>query len=136
MRARPEWARSCDDCRKYLHDENGHKQRNKLTLALIERPAFSKPECSRCPKVPADAPRKHWDYAADLTPMLAQIWNYYRQCKATGGHFPDDPLVKMCATMIMDAEELAAEHKQGMADQRQEFLLRIAMQGGRHGGNR
>ncbi len=127
--ARPEWAMSCGDCRKYLHDDNGRKQKHKLTLQLIPRGKVPTP-CGRCPKIPDDAPRKSWEFAADLTPMLSQIWNHYRQCRAIGSfrhdeREPVDPLVSLCAVLIADAEEIVADRKKLESDQRMEFMMQL-----------
>lgn len=121
-KARPEWALSCKQCQTFIHDDDGQIKRNKFTHKPILRGTVPTP-CRVCPKIPENAPDKHWKYAADVDETIAAVWRFYRECNAVKD-FPDDPLVRWCAAEIVDAENSVIERRQQIADTRIETVMR------------
>lgn len=128
--ARPQFDRSCDDCRKFIYDEAGEKRTNRRTGLPLVNATGSTP-CAECPKIPArvvdddgkvipNTPanaNKLRPHAVELTPRLIQAWLHYRECRAVGS-FPDDPIVRANAAEFRRAEDEAAESRQAERDAR------------------
>lgn len=76
----------------------------------MARPPGAPPPCDRCPKVPDDAPAKHWDYAVELSQRNERVYRHYLECKAVGS-FPDDPIVRRHAGIIRRVEDAAANRE-------------------------
>lgn len=99
----PEWARSCTDCRTWMYNEDG-RQSMRAGVPL-RRPRGTLTPCHKCPKIPADAPRRAWWAAAgELSARNRQAYRHYRECRAVGV-FPDDPIVRRNAALIRRVEE-------------------------------
>lgn len=98
LTAGEEYARPCDDCRAFWY-RNGRRE---------PRPKGILPRCRECPKLsPRMPPEKcNWEYAADLTPQMAEVWAHYKRCRAVNS-FPKDRLVEECAARILSAQEKA-----------------------------
>ncbi len=98
----PLWAaRSCDDCKKYLYREDGSRMdrgRVPFRLPVLRAPGTVLP-CHSCPKIPLDAPERHWKHAIELSDKNAAAWRHYRQCAAVG-RFPVDALVERHALLL------------------------------------
>lgn len=99
--------RSCETCKKYLHDDSGGRfgqvvRRPAKTGPPVPRPAGSKTPCAVCPKIPAAMPADSL-YAVELTPELVATYSHYLECKAVG-QFPDDPIVRRNAAIISAVE--------------------------------
>ena len=116
-------ARSCDDCQKYVwNDEPGKMGDTIIRLAggqPWERPPQSPTPCQMCPKVPHDR-RTATTTRADAIEPTERSWSilwHYRKCKAVG-RFPDDPLVERHAGLIHEVESAVErarlEHTAGM----------------------
>lgn len=115
--------RSCDDCEKYLwEDEEIVRRPVKVGLPVLRPPGSSLP-CAvgdrslgtdRCPKIPLDAPAVSRRYAVGLSDQHKEALDYYHECRAIGDNFGDDPdwLVrrnaKIIRAMFDQAEQLSA----------------------------
>lgn len=131
--AKPTWARTCEQCRLYIHDDDGRIKLNMARTGPEKRPHCipnkpGGPPCVLCPKIPANAPEKHWRYAADMTPQFMQVMYHYRTCKAVG-RFPQDPIVEACAVMIAEAEKAADDAKRSRSDNRMTMLINKLLTG-------
>ncbi len=120
--------RSCEDCRTFVYDlETGQRKKDRKGAWLRRPPAppgvLTTP-CHQCPKVPTDAPEKHWRHAQDLNPRSLRILQHYRECKAVG-QFPDDPLVRRHAALIRELEDQCGP---GRLLERVELLLALLTQ--------
>lgn len=69
------------------------------------------PPCRQCPKIPLRAAPEHanWEYAADFTPEVRRVYEFYLRCKAVNRPFPEDELVELCAVRISAAERMAEQ---------------------------
>lgn len=71
----------------------------------IARPKGSKTPCYMCPKIaPGDDPVP--ENACELTDDDWRVVQHYRECKAVG-RFPDDPRVRMHASILSAADQFA-----------------------------
>ncbi len=71
-------------------------------LRLLSQP----PPCGTCPKIPKDAPVKHWDHAVQLSDKNWRAYQYYLECRAVG-QFPDDAIVRRNARIIRAIQDEA-----------------------------
>ena len=101
----PQWNRSCDDCVKWLYDdETGEVVRRPYKVGLPQvRPlnpdgSISTP-CRMCPKIPLDAPARTMNHAIELSRRNEAALQHYLECQAVGV-FPDDPLVRRHAVIL------------------------------------
>lgn len=105
----PEVARrSCDDCRTWLYNDRGGEfgermERKRGSGIYLRRPVNSPTPCYDCPKIPPEVPIR-WTSAVELTDQTRQAYQFYCECKAVG-HFPDDPIVRLCASTIRRVED-------------------------------
>lgn len=101
-----EWAsRSCEDCARWLYDEDGQVVRRPAKVGLpVVRPAGAPTPCHKCPKIPDSAPTKTRRHAVELSEQNWQAYQHYRECKATGS-FPADSIVRRWAALILTVEE-------------------------------
>jgi hypothetical protein len=127
-KALPQWSMTCEECRTWVHDDNGRiKLTQSQTPIQLRRPPGSIPPCYRCPKVSKaiqkdDKITKKWEHAADVAGDIEAVYDHYRMCK-TVSRFPDDELVAANALQIADAEAAAAEQARSMAEDRMDYLL-------------
>lgn len=99
---------SCEDCQTWMTDENwDFVERNDNRIKLM--PGM-KLKCYKCPKIPQGMPQDP-SSAQDLTEENLQAYRHYRECRAVG-HFPDDPLVREDAALILQVEESVQQSKQ------------------------
>lgn len=109
----PEVARrSCDDCRTWLYNDRGGEfgermERKRGSGLYLRRPVNSPTPCFECPKIPPGFPI-HFTSAVELTDQLRQAYQFYCECKAVG-NFPDDPIVRLCASTIRRVEDSVAK---------------------------
>lgn len=110
MLAHPEVAyRPCDLCKKFMFNhKTGELLKNK-DGSPTERPAHSKVPCEfsktssidvrkrACPKVSPDA-------GIELSEKNRNAYEHYRECRAVS-QFPDDPIVRRNAAIILSLEE-------------------------------
>lgn len=141
--ARPEWDRSCDDCRKFIYDDAGRpRKHNRTGLPLVNMTGTT--PCSVCPKIPervfdtdgreiAKTPltaAKLRPHAVELTPRLRLAWQHYRECRAVG-RFPDDHIVRGNASRFRHATDEADAQRQADRDNNILDLMAIALKRGR-----
>jgi hypothetical protein len=55
--------------------------------------------------VPRDAPERTRAHAVEPTGRSWRAYRHYRECRAVG-RFPDDPLVRRCAALVRQFEEV------------------------------
>lgn len=103
----PEWARSCDDCEKWLFDDSGPSatgQRMKRFGLPVLRPKGTVTPCIRCPKIPEDAPAKVRRFAIEMSRQSRQAYVHYLECRSVGA-WPTDPIVRRNARIIRLIED-------------------------------
>lgn len=77
------------------------------------RPAGVPTPCHKCVKVPLEAREAGLDtptlraLAVDPTDQSRDAFEFYQECRAVG-HFPNDPIVRWCARIIREVEDLAS----------------------------
>lgn len=138
----PKWAsRSCEECKRWVYDDQGDKvlktqqdpETGRFLPLPMARPPGSPLECARCPKIPVSEyphydPRRAPEVACEMDAQCWQIYHHYQECKAVG-HFPEDPLVRRHAGIIRGVEEAVAH-----ADIRSRLDMIVALlSGGNHG---
>ena len=76
------------------------------------RPHNIRTPCDRCPRT-AHLPLKdrQQENALDVTELTLQIYQHYRECRATG-QFPNDGLVRYHAALIRGIEDAVARQEQ------------------------
>lgn len=141
--ARPQWSRSCDDCRKFIYEDSGKQKIHRRTgLPVINLGGMT--PCSICPKIPdrvfgddgkeiAKTPgnaAKLRPHAVELTPRLTLAWQHYRECRAVGS-FPDDPLVRGNAVRFRHAQDESDVQRQVDRDDAMMELVTLALTKGR-----
>lgn len=95
--------RNCDDCIKYVFEEEGPLigQIKMWRGQPLERPPGTVPLCRRegckCPKGTPEKPVK-------LSQRNRQFWQYFKKCKLTG-RWPEDDWCLTLATALQDALE-------------------------------
>lgn len=126
----PEWARSCDNCAKWLYDEDGRIARRPARVGEPVRRLPGQPTpCHKCPKIPDDAPAKARQYAVELTEQNLEAYEHYTECRAVG-RFPEDGIVGRNAALIRMLED-ARERSQVLG--RLETLIGLFSLGVRRG---
>lgn len=103
----PLWAnRSCDDCEKYLYDEDGQITRRpaRIGLPVLRLPGQPTP-CYSCPKIAETERVKSRLYATELSERTRAAYGHYMTCLSLGGHFPEDPIVRRNASVIFQVRE-------------------------------
>ncbi|MFO0937832.1 MAG: hypothetical protein U0798_15110 [Gemmataceae bacterium] len=137
--ARPQWDRSCADCRKFIYEENGQRKLHKRTGLPVLNPSGLTP-CASCEKVPAhvfdeqgiEIPKTNKnanrlrEQAVELTARIARAWWHYRTCRAVG-RFPDDHVVRANAVLFREVEDQAAEDQRERRDARWFELILAAL---------
>lgn len=103
--------RSCDDCARFLYDEDtGEVRRRPARFGLPVRRSPGVPTpCYKCPKVPADSPILSREFAVDLSEQNWQALAFYAECRAVG-QFPDDPIVRRWAAAIRRVDDAAEKN--------------------------
>jgi len=87
--------------------------------------------CHACPKVPTEAPERHWRHALDLSDRNLRVLAHYRECQAVG-QWPDDRLVRRHAAIIRQIEDRHREHG-GLAAKLDLLIALLTRAGGRDG---
>jgi len=122
--ARPQWNRSCEDCQKFIYEDDGQQKKNTRTGLPVLNTSGLTP-CADCEKIPAHVydenaveipktmnnAKRLREHAVELTPRIAQAWQHYRECKAVND-FPNDPIVRANAVLFRDVEEQADRQRQ------------------------
>lgn len=120
LRAGRRWFRSCEDCRRYVHHEEGELAGQPDTMPRpdgtggvihlpVLRPPGQSPPCDECPKIAPDQPEKHWRHAAEFEPWFWQAWEHFEQGRAVGDLASADPLMRaVYALFHRHAERLTA----------------------------
>lgn len=106
--------RSCEQCKKWLYNEDGRptmRGRGEEAVHLPRLPQDPTP-CWKCPKVPQGA-RAVPASAVELTPRLWKAYDHYLCCRAVGS-FPDDHWVRQNASLIRAVEDAAGPMRQSM----------------------
>jgi hypothetical protein len=128
---RPEWARTCDDCARWLFDSDGEIVRRPARIGLpVLRPPISRTPCERCPKIPDDAPAKMRRYAIELSDQNYAAYNFYRECLAVGD-FPRDPIVRRWAGLIRRVED---RYGRGILGGKLDMIIQLLSLGAVRGG--
>jgi len=99
----PEWARTCEDCAKWIYDDDG-KQVQRAGLPVVRPPGVPTP-CHKCPKIP-DGAEPVRSNAGELDDRGFQAYRHYLECRAVG-QFPDDPIVRRNARIFRAAHDAA-----------------------------
>ena len=73
------------------------------------REASDAPPCGVCPKVPADAPAKSWEWADDFDGWFWAAHQWFRECRAVGDFGDPDPLMRAVAAEFDAADRSAVE---------------------------
>lgn len=94
-------ARSCDDCERWLYDEDG-KRSERAGAPVPRLPGMPTP-CHKCPKIPRGKPPRR-ESAVQLTDRNRRAYLHYLECRATG-RFPDDALVARHAAIIRSVHD-------------------------------
>lgn len=104
----PEYAaRPCEDCAKWMYQEDGSRKMFRGLPML--RPQGVPTPCWKCPKIPADAPVKARSEAVEMSEQSRAVWLHYSECRAVG-QFPDDPIVRRHAGLIRRIEDAHARN--------------------------
>lgn len=103
----PEWARTCDDCRRYVFGANGAvsttEQRRPdgrvVELPVLVPPGF-RPPCGVCPKLEGVEVKAPLDPADDFGGLFAELRQWWREGRAVG--FPPGlgPLPRAAAALF------------------------------------
>lgn len=100
---RPAWDRTCDDCRRWLHDDKPGGDGSRVTrLSLpVARPPGVPTPCERCPKIPDGRPKVPAE-AVEVTDQFRAALRHFEECRAVGA-FPDDAWVRRNAVIFAEA---------------------------------
>lgn len=101
----PDWAaRSCDDCKKYIYNDDGTVTTKTgpdgRTKLPVLRPEGTVTPCWQCPKIPEGVLPKS-ENAIELNAKNRTAFRHYKECRAVG-RFPDDPIVLRNAAVIRE----------------------------------
>lgn len=96
--------RSCDDCCKFMYEDDGQPMRRpKIGGPRVPRHPKIPPPCRTCPKIPAGVQATP-GAATVIDDRTLDAWEFYRRCVALGNRFPDDETVELLAMQLADVE--------------------------------
>ncbi|MBX7106549.1 MAG: hypothetical protein K1X57_20910 [Gemmataceae bacterium] len=101
--------RSCDDCCKFMYEDDGRPMRRpKIGGPRVPRLPNVPPACRVCPKIPPGVQATP-GAATVIDDRTLEAWEFYRRCVALGNKFPDDEAVELLAVQLADVEREVAE---------------------------
>lgn len=97
--------RSCDDCRKWEHNETDGKRIENQDGTPRLRIIQSTPPCED----ERGCPKGHWREPLELTEQNWQAYVFHRRCKAVN-RWPEDEIVELNAAIIEAAHNLGTRN--------------------------